>query len=136
MSRIKGSRNEEVLRLKESGFSNIAISRILSISRQRVSQVIKGIKSSKKPVFEEKIRSFFEDSSVTDGKIRNLPHFDQSEKSFSTHEAARFLSVHIGTIVKWQKKGMIQPTCDEDNGERRFSWQDIQRLLKNDAKEK
>jgi excisionase family DNA binding protein len=54
---------------------------------------------------------------------------EQSSNLLSTGEVARLLHLHINTVRRWSKSGIIESRRFGSRGDRRFSWDDINRLL-------
>lgn len=92
------------------GMSYAEIGRQLGITRERVRQILKGSKAkSKKPVVS-------------------------LETMLSTSKAAELLKVHVNTVRRWGNSGVLPEYRVGSRGDRRFSRQDVEKLLSKELK--
>ena len=98
------ARCDEIVKLRKAGQTYLEIGRIFGISKQRVSQIYKGISVPKKPSLEFAVL-------LTAG------------------EAARMLGIHENTVRRWSKKGILKSYRVGPRGDRRFRRQDVDSFL-------
>lgn len=95
-------RHDEAIKLRETGLTYAEIGRRLGISRERVRQIVKG-----------------------------TPHKrDIGPKvMLMTRDVAQLLGVHVNTVRRWSKKGILRSYRISSRGDRRFRREDIERFL-------
>jgi len=54
----------------------------------------------------------------------------------TTSEVARILNVHINTVRRWSKQGILKSYRIGSRGDRRFKKEDIDSFFSNDAKKR
>jgi excisionase family DNA binding protein len=95
---------ENVENLKQQGFSQSQIGRMVGVSRERVRQIIAN--KSKRKDFAE---------------VKNL--------LLSTGDVARLLNVHPNTVRRWSRDGLLKTYRLGPRGDRRFMREDVQKML-------
>lgn len=103
---MNNSKHEEVINLRKAGLTYAEIGRKVSLSRERVRQIITGQHTAKKKA------------------VSNAPDF-----LMTTAQAAKFLNIHVNTIRRWSNKGILQTYRIGPRGDRRLRRQDIDNLL-------
>lgn len=95
---------ENIKLLKQQGFNQSEIGRMVGVSRERVRQII-APKSKRKDTAEAK----------------NL--------LLSTGDVARLLNVHPNTVRRWSRNGILKTYRLGPRGDRRFMNEDVQKML-------
>lgn len=106
LEKVNNSKHEEVINLRKAGLTYAEIGRKVSLSRERVRQIITGQHTVKKKA------------------VSNAPDF-----LMTTAQAAKFLNIHVNTIRRWSNKGILQTYRIGPRGDRRLRRQDIDNLL-------
>ena len=102
------SSRDEIVEMKEAGITNNAeIGRRLGISRERVRQIDKG-KPRQKP---------------------QKPALD-SRVMLGTGDVAQLLGIHVNTVRRWSRRGILKSYRIGSRGDRRFRREDIDSFLK------
>lgn len=101
---IVETRHDEVVKFREAGLTYTEIGRILGISKQRVSQIYKRIG-------------------------REKPDLD-SKFMLKTGEVAQLLGLHVNTVRRWSRKGILKSYRITHRGDRRFRREDVDNFLK------
>ena len=101
---VTTTRQEEILKLRKSGLTYAGIGSLLGISRERVRQIIKGDKSTRKPGLDNQLM-------------------------LSTSEVSQLLGVHTNTVRRWSNKGLIRAYRIGTRNDRRFKRKDIEEFL-------
>ena len=104
------SRRDEIANLREAGLSYAKIGRRLDISGERVRQIVKGNPPLKKPDLQSKVM-------------------------LTTSDVAQLLGLHINTVRRWNKKGILKSYRITPRGDRRFRREDIDGFLKEEETE-
>ncbi|MBA7689052.1 hypothetical protein ES703_97546 [subsurface metagenome] len=102
---VTTSRRDEVVRLRETGLTYAEIGRRFGISKERVRQILKGNPTQQKPDLRPK------------GML-------------TTRDVARLLALHINTVRRWSKKGILKTYVISSRGDRRFRREDVDSFLK------
>ena len=97
------SMRENVRNLKQQGFSQSEIGRMVGVSRERVRQIV-APKAKKKDI-------------------------EQVKKLLSTGDVSRLLSVHPNTVRRWSRSGLLKTYRLGPRGDRRFMAEDVQKML-------
>ena len=97
------SMRENVRNLKQQGFSQSEIGRMVGVSRERVRQIV-APKAKKKDIEQ----------------VKNL---------LSTGDVSRLLSVHPNTVRRWSRSGLLKTYRLGPRGDRRFMAEDVQKML-------
>ena len=96
------SRRDEVVNLRKAGLTYEEIGkRVGGISKERVRQILKG-----------------------GPKPRPGP-----KDMLTTSEVGQLLGIHVNTVRRWSKKGILRAYRISPRGDRRFRRQDIDRFL-------
>jgi len=99
------TRQAEVAELKEAGLSYAEIGRQLGITRERVRQIVEGKPKRQNPAFQSKVM-------------------------LRTNDVAQLLGIHVNTVRRWSRKGLLKSYRINPRGDRRFKREDVDRLLK------
>ena len=105
--KVNDSMHEDVIQLRKTGLTYAEIGRLLNISRERVRQITIGRSTTRK-----------------EPPPRNDPDF-----LLSPAQAARLLNVHVSTLRRWGKKGIIETSRIGPRGDRRFRQHDVENLI-------
>ena len=97
------SMRENVRNLKQQGFSQSEIGRMVGVSRERVRQIV-APKAKKKDI-------------------------EQVKKLLSTGDVSRLLNVHPNTVRRWSRSGLLKTYRLGPRGDRRFMREDVQKML-------
>jgi len=97
---------DEVARLRETGLSYAEIGRQLGISKERVRQILKGNPSQPRK-----------------------PDLD-SRTMLTTADVAQFLGLHVNTVRRWSRQGILKSYRIGSRGDRRFRREDVDGFLK------
>ncbi len=100
------SRHKQAVNLRQAGLTYAEIGRRLGLTRERVRQIITGVRTPKKKA------------------TRNDP-----DALLTTAQAAELLNVHVNTIRRWSNRGILEAYHIGPRGDRRFRRQDIKKLL-------
>lgn len=95
-------RRDEIVELRAVGVSYAEIGRTLSLSEQKVRQIMEGD--------HERLNHGF-------------------EAMLKTSDVARLLSVHINTVRRWSRKGILKAYRICSRGDLRFKQEDIDKFL-------
>ncbi len=105
------SRRDEVIKLREAGLTYAEIGRRLidathpqGITKERVRQILKGNSTAQKPTLNSKIM-------------------------LKTGDVAYLLGVHINTVRRWSKRGILKSYRICPRGDRRFKRGDVESFL-------
>jgi len=101
------SRDEQIIRLRKSGFTYAEIGRKLSLTRERVRQIFKGKRKTKKK-----------------------PDHNDPNALLTIAEAAEMLNVHVNTVRRWSNKGIIETYRIGPRRDRRLRLGDVDKLLR------
>ncbi len=96
---------DEVVKLTEAGLSYAEIGRRLGISRERARQIAKGKPTPQRLDLHSKIM-------------------------LTTSDVARLLGLHVNTVRRWSRKGILKSYRISPRGDRRFKREDIDDFLK------
>lgn len=99
-------RRKQVLNMRRAGISYSAIGHKLGITGERVRQIINSQSGA-------------------------LSKPSKASPSLKTSEVAHLLNVHINTVRRWSKKGILQGFRIGPRGDRRFKREEINRLSNN-----
>jgi len=97
-------RRDEAIRLREAGLSYAEIGRRWGITKQRVSQIVRGKRRPEK--------------AMQDSKAMLMPR-----------EVASLLGIHVNTVRRWGEKGVLRPYRINWRGDRRFRRGDVVSFL-------
>jgi len=100
------SRHKQAVNLRQAGLSYAEIGRRLGLTRERVRQIITGVRTPKKKA------------------ARN-----DADILLTTAQAAEYLNVHVNTVRRWSNKGVLEAYRIGSRGDRRFRRQDVDKLL-------
>ncbi len=103
MGMVDTSRRDEIVKLREAGKTYKEIGVIYGISKQRVRQILKGIRREK-PALDSKIM-------------------------LRIGDVAQLLGLHVNTVRCWNAKGVLKSYRITPRGDRRFRREDIGRFL-------
>jgi len=106
LEKANNSRREKVINLRKAGLNYAEIGRKVSLTRERVRQIITGQSTVKKKT------------------AHNAP-----DVLLTPAQAAEFLNVHINTIRRWSNNGILETYRIGPRGDRRLRRQDIDNLL-------
>ncbi len=103
---VDTSKHDEVVKLRQTGLTYTEIGRRQTppISKERVRQILKGIPRREKPDLDSKIM-------------------------LRTGEVAQLLGVHINTVRRWSKRGILKSYRICPRGDRRFKRGDVESFL-------
>ncbi len=101
---INNYRRKQITSLRKTGLTYAEIGRRLSLSRERIRQIDKGILGPKK-------RALAFDIMLTPGEV------------------ARMLGVHVNTVRRWADRGILEVYSIGPRGDRRFKRRDIESFL-------
>ncbi len=104
--KIKSRRREQVIKLREAGLTYAEIGRKLSLTRERIRQIISGQSTAKKK-----------------------PARHNPDALLSTAETAEVLNVHVNTVRRWSNKKILVTHRIGPRRDRRFRQQDIDDFL-------
>jgi excisionase family DNA binding protein len=105
-SEIAGtSRREQVLNLRETGLSCAEIGRRFGITKQRVSQILKGNPSRQKPGLNSRVM-------------------------LTTSDVAQLLGLHPNTVRRWSNLGILRSYHIGPGSDRRYRREDIDGFLR------
>jgi excisionase family DNA binding protein len=104
---VNSSRDEQIISLRESGLTYAEIGRRLSLTRERVRQIIKGKSTTKKK-----------------------PDHNNPNALLTIAEAAEILNIHVNTVRRWSNKGIIETYRVGPRGDRRLRQGDVDKLLR------
>ena len=99
------SRRYQILELRKTGLSYAEIGRRLGVTRERVRQIITGPK----------------------------PRPEKPKAMLRTADVAQFLGVHINTVRRWSKNGILKAYRIGPRRDRRFRREDVEDLLKEES---
>jgi len=102
---VNASRRDEVVKLRNAGLSYAEIGRRLGISREWARQIVKGNPPLKKPALQSKVM-------------------------LRTSDVAQLLRLHVNTVRRWNRKGILKSYRITPRGDRRFRREDVYALLK------
>jgi len=97
------ARRDEIVKLRKAGQTYEKIGRRFGISKERVRQILKGKPVPQKPVL---------------GVMLTI------------RDVAQFLDVHINTVRRWSRKGILKSYRISFRGDRRFRKEDVDAFLK------
>jgi len=106
LKRLSSSRREQVTSLRKAGLTYAEIGRKLSLSRERVRQIITKVDIAKKK------------------PARNTP-----DALLTTAETAELLNIHVNTVRRWSNKGILETCRIGPRGDRRLRRRDIDNFL-------
>ncbi len=101
------SRDEQIIRLRKSGFTYAEIGRKLSLTRERIRQIFNG-----------------------QHKTRKRPDYNDPNALLTIAEAAELLNVHVNTVRRWSNKGIIETYRIGPRRDRRLRRGDVDKLLR------
>ena len=104
MRPVTDSRRDEIVELRKAGLSYTKIGLRLGLSRERVRQIFKGGPISEEPALGSKVM-------------------------LRAGDVARLLGVHINTVRRWGKKGILKAYRVGPRGDRRFRREDVDAFL-------
>jgi excisionase family DNA binding protein len=107
LEKVNGSRDEQIIRLRNSGFTYAEIGRRFSLTRERVRQIIKGKSKTKKK-----------------------PDLNDPNALLTIAEAAELLNVHVNTVRRWSNKGILETYRIGPRRDRRLRQRDVNKLLR------
>jgi len=96
-------RRDKAIKLRESGLTYAEIGHRLGITRERVRQIL--------------------------SKPTSHKHDLESKVMLTAGEAAQLLGIHVNTVRRWSKKGILRAYRICSRGDRRFRREDIDRFL-------
>lgn len=103
---VDTSRRDEAVKLKETGLTYAEIGRKLGMSRERARQIVdKGKSTARKPDLRPKVM-------------------------LTTGDVAQLLGLHVNTVRRWSKKGVLKSYVISPRGDRRFRREDVESFLK------
>lgn len=97
------NRRDEILRLREGGMTLDAIGKRFGITKERVRQIIK---KTPPPVPKRDLKVML-----------------------TVSETAQLLGVHVNTLRRWTKRGLLRPYRLGLRRDRRFRREDVERFL-------
>jgi len=106
LEKVNNSRREQVINLRKAGLTYAEIGRKVSLTRERVRQIITS------------------QSAVKKKPARNTPDF-----LLTPAQAAELLNVHVNTLRRWSNNGILEAYRIGPRGDRRLRRQDIDNLL-------
>ncbi len=109
MGMVDTSRRDEIVELRKAGKTYKEIGLIYGISRERVRQILKGRPSREKPDLDSKIL-------------------------LRPGEVAQLLGLHVNTVRRWSREGILKSYRITPWGDRRFKREDIDRFLEEGGK--
>ena len=98
------SRREQIATLRKAGFTYAEIGHRFGLSKERVRQINKEILKFKKPTLE-------------------------LDAMLTTGEVARMLGVHVNTVRRWAKRGILKAYPIGPRGDRRLRQRDVENFL-------
>jgi excisionase family DNA binding protein len=107
LERVNGSRQAQVAGLRKAGFTYAEIGRRLSLTRERVRQIFKGKRKTKKK-----------------------PDHNNPNTLLTIAEAAEILNVHVNTVRRWSNKGILETYRIGPRRDRRLKQGDVDKLLR------
>lgn len=109
---VDTSKHDEVVKLRQTGLTYTEIGRRQTppISRERVRQILKGNPKPPPPKLNSKIM-------------------------LRPREVAQLLGLHVNTVRRWSKKGILKSYRISPRGDRRFRREDIDEFLGEGEKE-
>ena len=100
------SRREQVTNLRKAGLTYAEIGRKVSLTRERVRQIITG-----------------------QNTVKKKPAGNAADVLLTPAQAADLLNVHVNTLRRWSNKGILETYRIGPRGDRRLRRQDIDNLL-------
>ncbi len=97
-------RHDEAVRLREAGLSYAEIGHRFGKSKEWARQLVKGGPVSRKPALGSRVM-------------------------LTVRDVGQLLSIHVNTVRRWSKKGLLRAYRISSRGDRRFRREDIERFL-------
>jgi excisionase family DNA binding protein len=98
------ARSEQIAGMRKVGLTYAKIGLRLGISGERVRQILKGV-------------------------VKKEPQTPRTDPPLRTSEVAHLLNVHVNTVRRWSKKGILEAYPIGPRGDRRFKREDINNLF-------
>ncbi len=103
---MNGFKREQVSNLRKAGLTYAEIGRKVSLTRERVRQIVTG-----------------------GSTLRKKPPGNAPDSLLTPRQAADLLNVHVNTLRHWSNKGILETYRIGPRGDRRLRRQDIVNLL-------
>lgn len=119
----------ECIRAMNEGFGMDLVREIMPlIQEKKLTESLWIVNEAQAKMHQEKLKS---EQALQALELEDLEGFPAHHKKvwYSIREVAREIDVPTSTLRHWEKEGLIEPERDKDNGYRKYSRADIQRLL-------
>ena len=103
-SSINTVRKKAIIAMRKEGLSYAKIGQRLGISYERVRQIL---------------------NNTTEGKLKNT----LISPPLRTSEVANLLNIHVNTVRRWSKQGILRAYRIGPRGDRRFDREEVARLF-------